>query len=92
MSRARRIDLNQQQIVAELRSLGYSVRHTHTIGHGFPDIAIGKNGITVLVEIKRPGEKLTPDEREFFEIWKGAAIVATSTEQVHEQFQEKMNP
>lgn len=87
MTYAKKVDLNQQQIVAELRALGYSVRHTHTIGHGFPDIAIGRKGVTVLVEIKRPGEKLTADEKEFFEIWKGAAIVATSTEQIHEQFE-----
>ena len=86
MSRIRKVDLNQREIVRGLRALGYSVRHTHTIGKGFPDVAIGKHGRTVLVEIKRPGEELTPDERIFFEEWRGAAIIGVSVEQVNTEF------
>lgn len=82
----RKVDANQKEIVYGLRALGYSVRQTHTIGKGFPDIVIGRDGNNLLVEIKRPGEHLTPDEREFFEIWKGNVIIGTSVEEIHETF------
>jgi hypothetical protein len=91
MSRIRKVDLNQQEIVRELRALGYSVRHTHTIGKGFPDIVIGKYGRNLLVEIKREGEGLTPDEYEFFETWKGTAMVGRSAEEIHNQFMELLS-
>lgn len=87
MRRAAKSDGNQKQIVRELRTLGFTVRHTHTIGQGFPDLVVGRNGITLLVEVKRDGEKLTPQEREFFEAWRGAAIVASDAEQVIAAFE-----
>lgn len=86
MRRAAKVDLNQKQIVRELRALGFSVRHTHTIGQGFPDLVIGMGGITMLVEVKQEGETLTPDEREFFDTWGGAVIIGYSTEQIAADF------
>jgi hypothetical protein len=84
--RIRKVDRNQKGMVRGLRALGYSVRHTHIIGKGFPDIAIGKHGRTVLVEIKMEGESLTPDECTFFDEWNGAAIIGVTVEQVHAEF------
>ena len=89
MSRVRKVDKNQPEIVRGLRELGYSVRHTHIIGEGFPDIVIGRNGMNLLVEIKQAGEWLTPDEREFFDTWRGCAIIGTSVEEIHEAFQKE---
>ena len=86
MRRVAKVDLNQKQIVMELRALGYSVRHTHMIGRGFPDIVIGRHGKNLLVEIKRTGESLTPDEVDFFETWNGDAFVGYDTEGIHEYF------
>lgn len=86
MRRAARVDANQKQMVEELRSAGFTVRHTHMIGEGFPDLVVGRWDVNLLVEVKQEGEKLTPDERVFFETWKGAAIVATSAEQVIAEF------
>jgi Holliday junction resolvase len=88
MRRKARIDGNQKQVVRELRAMGYSVRHTHQIGKGFPDIVIGRNGKTLLVEIKMEGEGLTNDEVEFFEIWKGGAIIGYNAEQIDKDFNE----
>ena len=82
----RKTDLNQKEIVQGLRALGYSVRPTHTLGHGFPDLVVGKQGKNLLVEVKRAGEGLTPDEKDFFQIWQGAVIVGISVEQIHEEF------
>ena len=86
MSRIRKVDLNQQEIVRDLRALGYSVRHTHTIGKGFPDIVIGRHGRNLLVEIKRKGEPLTADERDFFAEWRGVAFIGHDAEEVHAHF------
>lgn len=91
MRRAAKIDLNQKEIVLQLRMMGYTVRHTHTIGKGFPDIVIGRASRNLLVEIKRKGESLTPDEREFFETWKGAVIIGYDAEQIHNEFAEQFD-
>lgn len=86
MTRIRKVDLNQAEIVRGLRALGYTVRHTHTIGQGFPDLVIGKHGHNLLVEVKQPGEKLTADEIEFFNTWQGSVIIGMTVEQIHGEF------
>ena len=88
MRRAAKVDLNQRQIVRELRAMGFSVRHTHTIGQGFPDLVIGKGGVNLLVEVKREGEQLTADEKEFFASWNGYVIIGYSAEQIQQAFDE----
>ena len=86
MTYIRKVDKNQKEIVRTLRALGYSVRHTHIIGKGFPDIVIGKFGMNLLVEIKQEGESLTEDEIKFFDEWRGNAMVGRSAEEIHEEF------
>jgi len=41
MRRAARTDSNQAAIVAAFRDLGCSVFTLHTVGRGFPDLAVG---------------------------------------------------
>lgn len=92
MRRRAKADANQQQIVRELRALGMSVRHTHTIGQGFPDLAVGWRGVTLLVELKVDGGRLSADEVEFFEAWRGAAIVARTSEEIVRWFEAVNTP
>jgi len=85
--RRAKVDSNQPEIVKAFRRLGCSVVHLHMVGHGCPDIAIGKNNITVLVEIKdgkkqQSARKLTADELEFHEEWKGRIAIVESIEDV----------
>lgn len=85
--RAARVDANQKEIVLALRKAGYSVTPVHTVGDGFPDLAVGKYGRTWLVEIKDGAKppskrKLTPDEEKWHLNWQGAAIVGTSPEDI----------
>lgn len=89
MRYAAKKDLNQDAIVAELLAFGCSVRKTHQLGGGFPDLVVGWRGRTLLVEVKQPGKEddLTADEREFFAAWRGAAIVASDAEQVIAAFE-----
>lgn len=77
MNRARKVDTNQKHLVNQLRKLGMSVAVTSSLGDGFPDLAIGWQGKTHLLEVKNPNlppsrRKLTPDEQTFFSTWKGS--------------------
>lgn len=90
MRRRAKSDANQMQIMRELRALGFSVCSTHTIGKGFPDLAVGRNDVTLLVELKTENGTLTEDERTFFEVWRGAAIVAQTTEEIVAWFEKKI--
>ena len=80
MTYPKRADTNQAAIVLELRKLGYSVRHLHTVGGGCPDIVVGRDGVNYLFEIKTRGGKLTQDEAIFFEVWRGQVNVIYSAE------------
>ena len=77
----RRKDGNQDIIVAALRKVGASVVITHTLGHGMVDIIAAFMGVNYLIEIKQPGETLTPDEQAFFEAWHGQKAIAYSPEE-----------
>ena len=75
MSYPKRADTNQAAIVLELRKLGYSVQHLHTVGGGCPDIVVGHDGRNWLFEIKTRGGRLTQDEMIFHEVWRGQVNV-----------------
>jgi len=84
---ARRVDENQSAVAANLRARGYSVAFTHAIGKGFPDFAVGRYGITCLVELKDPlkppsQRKLTDAEAEWHDTWKGCAMVAETADEI----------
>ena len=49
---ARRVDVNQSELIKVFKQLGCSVFDTSRVAGGFPDLMIGKNKKTVLVEIK----------------------------------------
>lgn len=65
--------------------MGASVRVTSAIGGGFPDLVVGINGNNYLLEIKdgdkSPSrQKLTKDEQEFFDCWRGQVEIIRSME------------
>jgi len=71
--RAARIDANHEQVVSALRAAGASVQSLAGIGKGVPDLLVGFQGKTLLMEIK-DGRK-TPSERRLSEDqvrWHGA--------------------
>lgn len=91
---ARRVDANQEQIVAALRAYGATVRVV-TQGGGIPDLLVGYTNpesltkYTLLLEVKdgnKPpsARKLTPAEEKFFFEWTGGllAIVESAEEAV----------
>ena len=75
MTYAKRVDLNHTEIVNKFRELGASVFDLSAVGRGCPDIMVGYNGQTVLVEIKS-GEKkkYTEAQLKFMADWKGSTV------------------
>ena len=94
MKRAAKIDINQPEIVAAFRKVGFSVCVTSSQGKGFPDIVIGyesatKGRQTALIEIKNgllpPSKRrLTEDEQRFHDNWKGEIFIIESVDQALE--------
>jgi hypothetical protein len=83
LRRAARVDGNQAEIVAALRSIGASVTPCHAVGHGFPDLAVGWQGGNYFIEVKDPSKpkgdrQLTPSQVEWHASWRGqVAVVET---------------
>jgi len=80
---AANVDANQPEIVAALRKAGASVHHTHAAGKGFPDLVVGYNGETFLLEVKNPEArgKLNDDQVEWHDEWRGHVCVVHSIEE-----------
>lgn len=79
-------DANQGRIVAALRKIGCTVAITSHVGNGFPDLLVGYQGRTVLLEVKDgdkyPSErKLTEAEAHFLATWTGGPAVVVENEQ-----------
>jgi len=84
-------DEHHAQIARELILAGFSVADTSRVGASFPDMAIARNGVCALLEIKTPRGRKTALERrsagqiEFHTNWKGPIITAyNASEVVHE--------
>ena len=88
---AARVDKNQNSIVEALRSIGVSVRITSMVGKGFGDIVCGvmtpggcrMNYIFEIKDGSKPPSQqlLTPQERAFFDSWKGQIDIIRSADE-----------
>lgn len=74
MRRHHRVDANQAEIVLCLRKAGRRVVVMSHVGAGFPDLVVHWGGHCILMEVKMPGEKLTPDQVAFHAAWTGPPI------------------
>ncbi|QBM33857.1 hypothetical protein [Acinetobacter baumannii] len=86
MRRAAKIDANQNEIVKALRQVGASVQSLASTGKGCPDLLVGFRGVNWLLEIKdgqkvKSARKLTPDQIEWHESWRGKVFVVESTDE-----------
>ncbi len=93
-------DSNHDAVVLELRQLGATVLETHALGDDAPDLVVGYQGQTALVELKsgdkvlgrqhvtvrRKRERLAR-QTAYLNAWAGGlAFIAETTEQVLAQF------
>lgn len=84
---ARRVDVNQREIVKTLRKMGFTVLILSMVGKGCPDILVGAFGKNILIEIKdgnKPpsGRKLTEHEQIFHDAWKGQVCVIKNIDEL----------
>lgn len=73
----KRVDDNQKAIVDALRQVGCSVLILAGVGCGCPDLLVGWQGYSILMEIKNldgRGDRLTPAEAEFMSAWRGGQV------------------
>ena len=83
MRTAARRDDGENEIVKALRQAGAVVRVV-TQGDGIPDLLVGYNGFTILMEVKdgtKPPSKrkLTEAEEKFFAEWDGGMLVIVNS-------------
>jgi len=82
--RAAKIDANQMQVVIALRAAGATVQSLAGVGKGVPDLLVGYQGQTLLLEIK-DGRKplsarlLTEDQLRWHGSWKGGALAVVDS-------------
>ena len=75
MSFAKRVDKNQKDIVEAFRKMGATVIDLSKVGKGIPDLMIGYNNKTALVEIKSSDKaKFTPHQEAFIREWNGGTL------------------
>lgn len=75
MPYARKVDVNQSEIVETLRKAGADVYILSMVGRGIPDLMVCYNGETILMEIKRDAKaKYTQDQLKFIANWKGGPL------------------
>ena len=79
MRRAARIDANQEQVVSALRAAGATVQSLAGVGVGVPDLLVGYQGKTLLLEVKDgkkpPSERrLTEDQVKWHGAWRGGPL------------------
>lgn len=92
MRYASKRDIAHGQIAQELRDAGFSVADTSLVGAGFPDLAIARNNVCALVEIKtHRGLKTALQRRlqsqvDFAHGWKGPLITAFSASEIMYDF------
>jgi len=79
MRRAAKIDANQEQVVQALRAAGATVQSLAGVGKGVPDLLVGFQGKTLLMEVKDgkkpPSErKLTEQQLAWHGAWRGGPL------------------
>lgn len=82
--KTKKVDANQKEIVAEFRKQGATVIILSELGKGCPDLLVGYEGINLLVEVKdgsklQSQQKLTRDQKEFCQQWKGRGVVVVNS-------------
>lgn len=96
MTHRKRTDKNQRSIVEALRKIGCIVKVLSDSGGGIPDLLIGVEYVTILMEIKTKdnwyGKKgLSETQSEFLKEWKGGLVlIAYDTEDAINKIQNEI--
>lgn len=83
-TRARKKDGNQDIIVDALTAAGRKVQVLSDVGHGVPDLLVSLRGRNFLLEVKMPGEPLTPAQVTWHQRWRGQVAIVETPQQAIE--------
>lgn len=75
MRRAAHLDSNHAAIVDALRGAGVSVVAIQSAQAGLPDLIAAHHGRNYLLEVKQPGEQLSPAQVKWHRNWRGQVTV-----------------
>ena len=78
--RLHRTDTGHRELLADLERFGFTVIDLSGVGDDCPDAAIGRQGVTCLLEIKTPyglsGEyRVSEGQRALADAWRGTPII-----------------
>lgn len=79
MRKAARVDANHTQVVMALQTAGATVQSLAAVGQGVPDLLVGFQGKTILMEIKdgqKPpsARRLTEQQLKWHGAWRGGPV------------------
>ena len=79
MRRAARVDANHEQVVIALQAAGATVQSLAAVGKGVPDLLVGFQGKTLLMEVKDGNkipskQKLTDAQISWHGAWRGGPL------------------
>ena len=83
--------MNQKTIVDTLRKAGATVNSLSAVGNGVPDLLVGFNGRSYLLEIKN-GLGLTPMEEKWFSLWAGGPAYVVGSPEAALKFMMELPP
>ena len=77
-----KVDLNQRALVAILRQYPGAVIHSlASVGGGTPDLLLGYQGETTLIEVKGRGGKLNDLQRAWHAEWTGTPVAVVRSQE-----------
>lgn len=79
MRRAAKVDANHTQVVMALQAAGATVQSLAAVGQGVPDLLVGFQGKTLLMEVKdgqKPpsARRLTEQQIIWHGVWRGGPV------------------
>lgn len=79
MRRAAKVDANHTQVVMALQAAGATVQSLAAVGQGVPDLLVGFQGKTLLMEVKdgqKPpsARRLTEQQLTWHGAWRGGPV------------------
>ena len=82
--RAAKIDANHEAVVLALRAIGATVQSLAGVGKGVPDLLVGFQNQTILMEIKDGNKSpsarlLTEDQLRWHGNWNGGALAVVDS-------------
>ena len=82
--RAAKIDANHEAVVLALRAVGATVQSLAGVGKGVPDLLVGFQNQTILMEIKDGNKSpsarlLTEDQLKWHGSWNGGALAVVDS-------------